>query len=145
MLVPESYARELSPGMPGEILGNGKTHAASVSAISPEVVQGQVAARLRFASGETPQQLRQNQRLSVRVLMDKRDAVLTVRRGAFADESGGRYAWRVRDDIAEKVPVRLGASSTSHVEVLSGLAEGDRIVVSGADAFGTATRVAPSR
>jgi HlyD family secretion protein len=145
MLVPESFARELSIGMPGEILGNGKTFPASVSAVSPEVVQGQVAARLRF-SGETPQQLRQNQRLSVRVLMDRRDQVLAVRRGAFADESGGRYAWRVRDDVAEKVPVRLGASSSSHVEVLSGLAEGDRIVVSGSDAFGSAaTRVAISR
>jgi HlyD family secretion protein len=53
--------------------------------------------------------------------------------------------YRVGDGFAEKVPVRLGASSTSHVEVLSGLSEGDRIVVSGADAFAGAGRVAISR
>jgi HlyD family secretion protein len=144
MQVPESFARELAIGMSGEIGGNGRTWKAAVSSVSPEVVQGQVAARLRFA-GEPPQQLRQNQRLSVRVVMDRRDNVLLVRRGPFVDESGGAYAWRVRDGIAEKMPVRLGASSTSHVEVLSGLREGDRIVVSGADAFGTAARASISR
>jgi len=140
MQVPESFARELAIGMPGEIAGNGQTWKASVSAVSPEVVQGQVAARLRF-DGTTPQQLRQNQRLSVRVLMDRRENVLMVRRGSFVDESGGAYAYRIRDDIAEKVPVRLGPSSTSHVEVLAGLNEGDRIVVSGGDALAGAARV----
>ena len=144
MQVPESFARELTIGMPGEIGGNGRTWKATVSSISPEVVQGQVAARLRFA-GETPQQLRQNQRLTVRVLMDRRDRVLMVRRGPFVDESGGAYVYRVTDGTAEKVPVRLGASSTSHVEVLSGLNEGDRIVISGGDAFAGATHASISR
>jgi HlyD family secretion protein len=144
MQVPESFARELAIGMPGEIAGNGRIWKAAVSSISPEVVQGQVAARLRFV-GETPGQLRQNQRLTVRVLMDRRDGVLTVRRGPFVEESGGASAYRVRDGIAEKVPIRLGASSTSHVEVLAGLAEGDRIVVAGADQFGGAARVTLSR
>jgi HlyD family secretion protein len=144
MQVPESFARDLAIGMPGEIGGNGRTWKAAVSSISPEVVQGLVAARLRFV-GETPQQLRQNQRLTVRVLMDRRDGVLMVRRGPFVEESGGAWAYRVIDGVAEKVAVRLGASSTSHVEVLSGLNEGDRVVVSGADAFAGATRVAISR
>ena len=144
MQVPESFARELAPGMPGEITVNARAWKAAVRTISPEVVQGQVAARLRF-DGETPLQLRQNQRLSVRVLMDRRERTLMVRRGSFVEEGGGATVWRIRDDIAEKVPVRLGASSTSHVEVLSGLDEGDRIVISGAEALGTAARVALSR
>jgi len=88
MKVPESFARDLGIGMGGGITGNGKTWKGLVSAISPEVVNGEVAARLRF-DGETPKQLRQNQRLSVRVLLDKRDNVLTVTRGSFVDESGG--------------------------------------------------------
>jgi len=144
MQVPESFARDLAIGMPGEIGGNGRTWKAAVSAISPEVVQGLVAARLRFVDA-TPKELRQNQRLTVRVLMDRRDNVLMVRRGPFVEESGGAFAYRVGDGFAEKVPVRLGASSTSHIEVLSGLSEGDRIVVSGADAFAGAARVAISR
>ncbi len=143
MQVPESYARELGIGMTGEISGNGNTWKGLVSAISPEVVNGQVGARLRF-EGETPKQLRQNQRLSVRVLLDKRDNVLTVQRGSFVDESGGNYAYVVRDGIARKTPIRVGTSSIDKVEILEGLKEGDRIVISGTDSFKGATTVAIS-
>ena len=143
MQVPESFARDLGIGMAGEISGNGNTWKGLVSAISPEVVNGQVAARLRF-EGETPKQLRQNQRLSVRVLLDKRDHVLTVQRGSFVDESGGSYAYVVRDGIATKTPIRVGASSIDKVEILEGLKEGDKIVISGTDSFKGAATVAIS-
>lgn len=143
MQVPESFARDLGIGMAGEISGNGHIWKGLVSAISPEVVNGQVAARLRF-DGETPKQLRQNQRLSVRVLLDKRDNVLTVQRGSFVDESGGSYAYLVKDSIAKKTPIRVGASSIDKVEILEGLKEGDRIVVSGTDSFKSAATVAIS-
>ncbi|MGA0610345.1 efflux RND transporter periplasmic adaptor subunit [Caldimonas sp. KR1-144] len=143
MQVPESYARDLAIGMPGEITGNGKTWAGRVSAVSPEVVNGQVAARLRF-DGDTPEQLRQNQRLSVRVLIERRENVLRVARGSFVEEFGGRFAYVLRDGIAEKSPLRLGTASVAHVEVLEGLQAGDRVVVSGSDAFGEQARVAVS-
>ncbi|HET6431733.1 efflux RND transporter periplasmic adaptor subunit [Dyella sp.] len=143
MQVPESFARDLAIGMPGEISGNGRTWQGKVSAISPEVVNGEVAARLAF-DGSTPKQLRQSQRLSVRVLLDKRDDVLTVQRGSFVDESGGNYAYVVADGIATKTPIRVGASSIDKVEILDGLKEGDKIVISGTDSFKSAARVAIS-
>lgn len=142
--VAESFARDLAIGMPGEISGNGKSWKGLVSAISPEVVGNEVAARLRF-DGDTPDQLRQNQRLSVRVLLDRRADVLTVRRGSFVDESGGAYAYVVVDGIAEQRPIRVGARSLDKVEILQGLSPGDRIVIGGADAFAGATRVSLSR
>jgi HlyD family secretion protein len=140
MQVAESFARELQPGMPGEISGNGQSWQGQVSSVSPEVVNGEVAARLRFA-GAQPEQLRQNQRLSVRVLLDRRDKVLSVSRGSFVDEGGGRYAYVVRGGVAEKVAIKLGARSLDRVEVLSGLVAGDRVVVSGAENFKGADRV----
>jgi len=143
MQVAESFARDLAVGMPGEISGNGQTWKARVSGISPEVVANQVAARLRF-DGAMPEQLRQNQRLSVRVLLDQRPDVLSVRAGSFIDESGGQYAYVVRDGIAVKTPVRLGARSVDRVEILSGLKAGDRVVVTGADNFHAEPAVALS-
>ena len=173
MQVAESFARDLAVAMPGEISGNGQTWKGKVSAISPEVVANQVAARLRFddcpqspstapaprggrglaserpsaaaACGTTPAQLRQNQRLSVRVLLDQRPDVLSVRAGPFIDESGGQYAYVVRDGVAVKTPVRLGARSVDRVEILSGLKPGDRVVVSGADNFRAADAVGLAR
>lgn len=144
MQVAESFARDLAVGMPGEISGAGRSWKAVVSAISPEVVNNEVAARLRF-DGAPPDQLRQNQRLSVRVLLDRRDGVLAVRRGSFVDESGGAYAYVVRDGLAVKTPVRLGARSIDKVEVLDGLAAGERIVISGAEAFRGAAQVTLGR
>jgi len=144
MQVAESFARDLGPGMPGEIRGNGQSWPARVGTISPEVVNNEVAARLRF-DGETPGQLRQNQRLSVRVLLDRRDNVLTVRRGSFVDESGGAHAYVVHDGIAVKTAIRVGARSLDKVEILGGLAAGDRIVIAGAEAFKGAAQVAISR
>ena len=142
--VPESFARDLAIGMTGQISGNGNTWKGLVSAISPEVVNGEVAARVRF-DGATPKQLRQNQRLSVRIVLDHRDNVLTVQRGSFVDESGGSYAYVVKDGIATKTPIRVGASSIDKVEILQGLKEGQQIVISGTDSFKGADRVAISR
>lgn len=142
--VPESFARDLAIGMNGEISGNDNTWKGIVSAISPEVVNGEVSARIRF-DGETPKQLRQNQRLSVRILLDHRNNVLTVQRGSFVDESGGSYAYIVRDGIATKSPIRVGESSIDKVEILDGLKEGDNIVISGTDNFKGAQRVVISR
>ncbi len=144
MQVAESFARDLAVGMPGEISGNGQTWKARVSGISPEVVANQVAARLRF-DGAMPEQLRQNQRLSVRVLLDQRQDVLSVRAGSFIDESGGQYAYVVRDGGAVKTPVRLGARSVDRVEIVSGLKPGDRVVVSGAENFHAEPAVGLSR
>ncbi len=141
--VPESFARDLAPGMPAVISGNGNTWKGAVSAISPEVVNGEVVARVRF-EGDKPKQLRQNQRLSVRIVLDKRDNVLTVARGSFVDESGGRYAYVVRDGIAYKTPVTLGPSSIDKVEILQGLKAGDKVVISGTSNFNGAAKVAIS-
>jgi HlyD family secretion protein len=141
MQVSESSARDLAIGMPGEISGNGQQWPGLVSSISPEVVNNEVAARLRFA-GATPAQLRQNQRLSVRVLIERREEVLTLRRGSFVDESGGAFAYVMRGAAAaEKVAIRLGARSLDKVEVLSGLQLGDSVVIAGTDNFKGAARV----
>ncbi|PIM54132.1 efflux transporter periplasmic adaptor subunit [Roseateles chitinivorans] len=140
MQVPESFARDLAIGMPGEIAGNGRQWKGLVSSVSPEVVNNEVAARLRF-DGATPDQLRQNQRLSVRVLLDRREKVLTLARGSFVEDGGGRFAYVVQDGQAVKRPIRLGAQSLSRVEVLEGLRPGEQVVVSGAQAFAGAERV----
>jgi HlyD family secretion protein len=136
---PDVYAATLRPGMAAEIAVGSGSSPATVVALSPEVRQGQVVGRLRF-KGAQPPGLSQNQRLAVRVLIDARDRVLKVERGAFADSAGGRVAYRVRDDLAERVAVTLGASSATEIEILSGLEAGDRIVVSNLDPFEGALR-----
>ncbi len=140
--VPESFARDLGIGVPAQVTSQGKQFPAKVSAVSPEVVNGEVTARLRFDDGQQPPGLRQNQRLSTRIVLDTKKNVLMVERGPFVEQDGGRFAWVVVGRSAERRPVQTGVSSLGYVEIVSGANEGDRIVISGSDQFGDAERVA---
>ena len=138
--VPESFARDLAIGMPATLTSVGQPYPGQISAVSPEVVNGEVVTRLRF-SDKQPPGLRQNQRLSARILMETRRNVLMVERGPFVEQGGGRQAYVMDGSSAVRRPVQLGVSSLSNVEVLSGLQPGDKVVVSGSDLFGDAERV----
>jgi HlyD family secretion protein len=127
--VPESYADDLGLGMDAEVTYSGKKYAAKVRSVSPEVKQGQVTGRLRF-SGDVPQGLRQNQRVSARIVMEQRDNVLKVARGPFLDTGGGRVAYVVQDDVALRTKIQTGATSVGEVEIVEGLNPGDRIIIS---------------
>ena len=142
--VPESFARDLALGVPAQISSVGTNYPATVSAVSPEVVNGEVTARLRFDEGAQPPGLRQNQRLSVRIVLDTRTNVLKLERGPFVEQDAG-HAYVLDDSTARRRKVRLGASSLGEVEVLDGLAEGERVVVSGSDLFERAEKVRINR
>lgn len=144
MKVPESFARDLAPGIPAQLSGGGGQWAGELGAVSPEVVAGEVVARVRFAQG-TPAGLRQSQRLNVRVLLDHKDDALQVTRGPWLDQDGGGVAWVVHDGVAERRAIKAGAVAIDRVEIVSGLMPGERIVTSGTELFGTRTRVVISR
>ncbi|NMP31496.1 efflux RND transporter periplasmic adaptor subunit [Thalassotalea sp. M1531] len=143
--IPESYADDLAIGMASEITVNGKTYAANLVTISPEIENNQVTGRVRFANSSDndshPPGLRQNQRLTTRILMENKPNVLMVQRGQFLESSSGRFAYKVSNGVAEKVAIRTGARSLSNVEISTGLVEGDTIIVSGTDQFNDSDKV----
>ena len=138
--VPDSFARDLAIGMNAEIRNGNTTFAGKVRSVSPEVVEGNVATRIELGD-KKPEGLRQNQRLTARILIEERSNVLKVERGPFTEAGGGNSAYFVVDGVAEKRALRTGAMSLDAVEILSGAKEGDQIVVAGSDAFGSAQRV----
>jgi HlyD family secretion protein len=137
--VAETYAGTIAPGMRADVSFGGKTYPGEVSSISPEVRQGEVTGRVRLR--ELPPGLRQNQRVSVRILMDKREDVLKVERGGFYEAGGGATAYVVKDGVAEQRPIKTGAVSVREIEILEGLVAGDRIVISDTEDFKNAPRV----
>ena len=125
--VAESFANDLAINMAADINYSGKNYPGVVTSISPEVQQSEVAGRVRFAD-RLPAGMRQNQRVSVRIVLDSRENVLKVERGAFVD--AGSVAYVVDGDTARRRPVSLGAMSMGEVEILSGLDAGNQIIVS---------------
>ncbi|QBF82013.1 HlyD family efflux transporter periplasmic adaptor subunit [Shewanella maritima] len=134
LAVPESYADDLGIGMDVELSFGHIKVIGQLASISPEVRNREVVARVRFTPTDELS-LRQNQRLSARVLLEHRPDVLMVKRGDFLNH-GGASAFVVNDDVASLAEVTLGARSMSHVEVIAGANEGDVWVVSGTEEFG---------
>jgi HlyD family secretion protein len=138
--VPETYAADLGLGMNAEVQLPSGTASGKLSALSPEVVKNMVLARVRF-DGEQPKGLRQSQRVTARLLIEEKPNVLMVQRGPFLESEGGRHAYVVRDGIATRTPIQVGATSISAVEIVSGLKQGDKVVVAGTDTFENASRI----
>ena len=138
--VPDSFARDIALGMSAEIRSGNSKFGGRVRSVSPEVVDGNVAARLEFVD-QRPAGLRQNQRLGARILIEERNDVLQIERGPFIEHEGGNRAYFVVDGVAEKRTITVGALAIDKVEILTGAKEGDQIVIAGSDAFGDAQRV----
>ncbi|MCA0901673.1 efflux RND transporter periplasmic adaptor subunit [Microbulbifer agarilyticus] len=140
--VPENYADDLGLAMAVEVTMGFEKLSGEITAIAPEVINNQVIARVRFTDGQ-PANLRQNLRLTARVLLESRENVLLVKRGGFLDQTGGRFAWKLNDQQqAVKVPITIGAWGLNQVEIVSGLEIGDQIITSAADELDKAQLVA---
>jgi len=140
LTVPESYAAELSAGLAAELTLNGQTLQGQLSHIAAEVKDAAVTARVRFAKQDA-KALRQNQRLSGRIVFEQRDNVLKVSRGEFVASGGGRIGYRVADGVALKTPLQVGALSVQWVELVDGVKEGDQLVISNLAEFKDAAAV----
>jgi len=139
--VPESYADDLGLGMLAEVLVGNQKYPAVLVSVSPEIIQNQVTTRVRFAEGMPPG-LRQNQRLTTRILMEEKSAVLTLPRGQFLDSGGSRIAYVLdNDNVAHRRSIEIGARSLAAVEVVDGLEEGELVVISSIDQFRSAETV----
>mgnify|MGYP001570988230 CR=1 FL=1 len=139
--VPESYADDLGLGMQSEVLVGNQKYSATLVSVSPEILQNQVTTRIRFSAGMPPG-LRQNQRLTTRILMEEKNDVLTLQRGQFLDSGGSRVAYVLDDNsVAHRRSIEVGARSLAAVEIVSGLDEGETVVISSIDQFRSADTV----
>lgn len=138
--IPETYAADLGLGMNAEITINGEKALGKLAAMSPEVIKNQVLARVRF-SGAQPAGLRQSQRVSARLLIEEKANVMLLPRGPFVESEGGRFVYVLENGVATRRAIQLGATSISAVEILSGLKDGDKVVISGTDVFENAVSV----
>lgn len=134
--VPESYANELGLGMEVELLLGARKVTGTLSAISPEVNNREVTTRVRFNKALSG--IRQNQRLTARILLENRDNVLQVQRGAFMQQ-GGTHVYKVSGDTAKRVDITIGATSINAVELIAGVEPGDELIISSYDNFKNAS------
>ncbi len=127
--IPESYADDIGIGMQVNVNYNGQKYGASVISIAPEVENSVVKGRVSFTT-KTPSGLKQNQRVSGQVILEKKDNILFIPRGTFVQHHGGLKAFVINNEIASLTDINLGARSIDKIEVTGGLKEGQQIIIS---------------
>jgi HlyD family secretion protein len=132
--IPEEYAGDVRIGTALMIGYGSGERAAHITAVSPEIVGNQITARA-VPDEQWPAGLRQNQRVNARLVFESKKNVLKLPRGAFVEASGGRAAYVVDGSMATRRAITLGAVGASEVEIVSGLREGDRVILSDTSPF----------
>ena len=126
--ISQRQLEKVHVGQPVVVRINDKDYKGVLSLLQPEIKNGYGVGEVTF-KGNKKLQLKQNQRAQVFIQTGFKENTLLVERGGFLS-AGGRHVFKVEDDVARRVPVSIGGKNYSVVEILSGLEEGDQIIVS---------------
>jgi HlyD family secretion protein len=107
-----------------------------VSRVAPSSVDGSVIVDVMF-DGTLPPGARPNLSVDGTVELDRLDNVLYMNRPTFAQTNGKVEIFKVVEDgkAARRVPVQLGKTSVSTVQIVSGLGIGDEVILSDTSQF----------
>jgi HlyD family secretion protein len=109
---------------------------AKVAKIYPQVSNGTFKADFTF-EGASPKGIHTGQAIELKLELGGATKALLLPNGPFYQDGGGTYVFIVSANgrYATRRPVKLGRRNPEYVEVLEGLAPGDRVVISGYDAY----------
>jgi HlyD family secretion protein len=139
--VPETLARDVQVGQRASIDTHNGVVSGSVTRIDPSVQNGTVTVDVAI-DGPLPAGSRPDLSVDGTIELERLDNVLYVGRPAFGDENTSTTLFRVQPDgTAVRVPVKFGRSSVNSLEILSGITEGDEVVLSDMSAWNEVDRV----
>jgi HlyD family secretion protein len=128
--VSDVHAGRLSVGSPVTVRINDTTKlTGNIVRVNPTVANGVITLVVGLKEPSNSQ-LRPNLRVDVLIETERKDRVLRIRKGPFANGEGARDVFVIRGHTAIKTPVRLGISSADYFEVIQGLLEGDEVIIS---------------
>jgi HlyD family secretion protein len=140
--IPETQAKDVTLGQKAAIDTRNGVVAGHVIRIDPAVQGGTVTVDVAL-DGQLPKGARPDLSVDGTIEIEKLDNVLFVGRPAYGQGESVVGLFRLNKDgkDAARVPVRLGKSSVSTIEVLSGLGEGDRVILSDMSAWDNVDRI----
>lgn len=140
--VDEFYLNRVAVGRRATVRQDERDYEATVSAVFPQIKDGRFTVELTFGKDQPPV-LSPGQGIDAQLRLGAPAPALLLPNGAFANDTGGAWAYVLRSgsNLAEKRALRLGRRNSTQIEVLSGLAAGDRVIISSYTPFGKAERV----
>jgi HlyD family secretion protein len=146
--VDERFLDQLQPGQKAAVMADafpGQRLAATVLTIAPEIDAQRGAVEVKFSLDQPPPSfLREDMTLSVEVETARRERALVLpARALRAGEGDGDSVLVAEGGRAVRKPVRTGIRTPDAVEVLSGLIEGEQVLLEPALAPGDRVRPTP--
>ncbi|MEO8521228.1 MAG: HlyD family efflux transporter periplasmic adaptor subunit [Acidobacteriota bacterium] len=126
--VSDIHAGRLRTGMAAVVRANDMDLAGTVTEVLPTVENGVLHFTVALAEPSRAG-LRPSLRTEVLVITDRKARALRVKRGPFADNDP-RQVFAVRGDRAVRTPIALGLGGVDDIEVLSGISEGEELIIS---------------
>jgi HlyD family secretion protein len=138
--VEEGQAREILVGQPATIHVNGTTVSGKVTRVNGSVENGTVAVDV-LPDGPLPEGVRPDLRVDGTIHIDHLPNVLYVAKPAQLGGTSKATVYVVEGNRAVRRSIDVGRRSAASVQVLSGLAEGDRVVLSDSSSWGNGDAV----
>lgn len=132
--VAETQAKDLAVGQRAQLDTRTGVVAAHVARIDPAASNGTVLVDLTI-DGPLPAGARPDLSVDATIELERLPDVVQVARPVRAQENASGTVFRVQGDRAERVKVEFGRASATSIEIRSGLAPGDRVIVSDDSAF----------
>ncbi|MHB8302881.1 MAG: efflux RND transporter periplasmic adaptor subunit [Acidobacteriaceae bacterium] len=129
--IAETQARDIQIGQPAEIDTHNGVISGTVTRIDPAVQNGTVAVDVQL-DGTLPKGARLDLSVDGTIDLERLHDVLYVGRPAFGNENStiSLFKQDASGKYATRVPVKVGRASVNEIQILSGLHEGDTVVLS---------------
>jgi HlyD family secretion protein len=140
--VDEFYLSHMSVGQESLFTVDGRGFRAKIAKVYPQVINGSFKVDLHF-DASAPPDIHVGQAVDLRLELGGASQAVLVANGPFYQDTGGNWAFVVAPDgaYAERRNIRLGRRNPDYVEVVDGLKPGEKIIVSGYEAFQKMDRV----
>jgi len=140
--IDEYFLTRVAVGRTGVMSFNDHDYPVQVSRVFPQIDDGHFSVELLFVA-EVPAGLSPGQSADTRITLGRTNRALILPDDAYLNDTGGSWVFVLSTDskTAERRAIQLGRRNNSQVEVTSGLAPGERVIVSAYAPFGSAQRL----
>ncbi len=135
-MIDEHYIDRVHAGLSATFQQNGKNYRLSVRKVYPEVKDGRFKIDFVFV-GHRPDNIRTGQTYYVDLQLGESKPAIIIPKGSFYSVTGGNWIF-VLDESGNRAyrrKIRIGRQNPQYYEVLEGLDPGERVIVSGYEAY----------
>lgn len=135
--VSEYYIDRISLGLSASITYKDEKYDLVISKINPEIKDRDFEIDLLFVD-KVPDNIRIGKTYRIQIEMGQPEDAIVIDKGNFYQSTGGQWLFKLNKDgsKATKTNIVIGRQNPAQYEILEGLEDGDKVIISGYDNFG---------